>query len=95
MKTLEDIRTESRKSWMTWLFTSAGKQNSRNEKYQFWQQDNHPVELTDPAMMYQRLDYLHTNPVRSGLVWEPWHYRYSSDCNYMNNQKGLIEIDFI
>ena len=95
LKTLEDARIESRKSWMTGLFTSAGKENSRNEKYQFWQQDNYPIELTNPAMMNQRLDYLHTNPVRSGLVWEPWHYRYSSACDYMNNQKGLVEFDFI
>ena len=95
LKSLEDSRVESRKSWMTWLFTSAGKENSRNEKYQFWQQDNHPVELTDAAMLQQRLHYLHENPVRAGLVWEPWHYKYSSACDYMNNQKGLVEIDFI
>jgi REP element-mobilizing transposase RayT len=31
LKTLEDARIESRKSWMTGLFTSAGKENSRNE----------------------------------------------------------------
>ena len=110
LKTLEVARIESRKSWMTHYPTilslplscvsrlrilNAGKENSRNEKYQFWQQDNYPIELTDPAMMNQRLDYLHTNPVRSGLVWEPWHSRYSSACDHMNNQKGLVEIDFI
>ncbi len=95
LKTMEVTRIESRKSWMTWLFTSPGKENSRNEKYQFWQQDNYPIELTGPTMMNQRLDYLHTNLVKSGLVWEPWHYRYSSACDYIKNQKVLVEIDFI
>jgi putative transposase len=80
---------------MLWLFKSAGDQNSRNENYQFWQQDNHPIELNNPTLKLQRMNYLHLNPVRAGLVWEPWEYRYSSACDYMNNKKGLVEIDFI
>jgi hypothetical protein len=39
------------------------------------------------------MNYLHQNPIRAGLVWEPWEYRYSSACDYMNNKKGLVEID--
>jgi len=43
---LEKSTIESMKSWMIWLFKIAGTQNIRNETYQFWQQDNHPIELT-------------------------------------------------
>ena len=32
--------------------------------------------------MKQRLDYLHENPVRSGLVGELQHFKYSSDIHY-------------
>ena len=95
LKALENGTIESRKNWMIWLFKGAGEQNSRNEKYQFWQQGNHPIELNTNERLKQRLHYLHQNPVRAGLVWEPWHYRYSSACDYMDNRKGLIEIDFI
>ena len=86
---------ESRKSWMLWLFKSAGTSNSRNEEFQFWQQDNHPVSLSNSVMIHQRLKYIHENPVRSGLVWENWHYRYSSAIDYENDQKGLVDIEFL
>jgi putative transposase len=36
---------ESRKGWMNWIFKSAGEHNSNNENFQFWIQDNHPIEL--------------------------------------------------
>ncbi|TRX56144.1 hypothetical protein FNH22_17350, partial [Fulvivirga sp. M361] len=62
---------ESRRKWMLWLFQSAGKRNSNNTHYQFWQQDNRPTELSTNTMMDQRLDYIHDNPVKEGLVYEP------------------------
>ena len=97
-KILKDILTtnsESRSRWMLWLFKSAGTSNSRNEEFQFWQQDNHPVALGNSEMIKQRLKYLHENLVRAGLVWENWHYRYSSAIDYENDQKGLVDIEFL
>jgi putative transposase len=86
---------ESRKEWMLWMFARAGKKNSNNTKYQFWQQDNHPIELNTNIKMKQRLTYLHENPVRAGLVYEPQHYIYSSAIEYYTNEKGKIEIEHL
>ncbi|MEQ9580403.1 MAG: transposase [Marinoscillum sp.] len=61
LKEIEENLQESRKNWMLWLFRSAGEKNSNNVKYQFWQQDNRPVELSTNEMKDQRLDYLHNN----------------------------------
>jgi REP element-mobilizing transposase RayT len=36
---------ESRRDWMIWMFKRAGEKNSNNKYFQFWQQDNHPIEL--------------------------------------------------
>jgi putative transposase len=47
---------------------SAGKRNSQNIDFQFWQQDNHPVALRDAKMAYQKLDYIHYNPVEAGFI---------------------------
>jgi putative transposase len=44
-------------------------------------------------MLGQRLQYLHENPVRSGLLWEAWHYKYSSAIDYYTNEKGLLKIE--
>ena len=45
----------------------AGKANSNNKKYQFWGQDNHPIELSSNSME-QKLEYIHENPVKDGIV---------------------------
>ena len=79
---------------MLWLFASAGKRNSNNTYYQFWQQDNRPIELSTNEMMDQRLDYIHDNPVKEGLVYEPEHYIYSSALDYSGG-KGLLEIELL
>jgi REP element-mobilizing transposase RayT len=36
---------ESRREWMLWMFKRAGAKNSNVKEYQFWQQNNHPIEL--------------------------------------------------
>ncbi len=40
LKQIETNKEESRQSWMLWIFKQAGNNNNRNNKYQFWQQDN-------------------------------------------------------
>ncbi len=42
---IENYKQESRKNWMLWIFRKAGEKNSRNKEYQFWQQDNHAIQL--------------------------------------------------
>ena len=86
--------TESRKGWMLWLFRSAGDINSNNVNYQFWDQDNRPIELTSNAMMDERLNYIHMNPVKAGIVRKPEDYLYSSAIDYCGG-KGLLKIEFI
>ena len=75
------------------IFSYTGKGNKNNKEFQFWKQDYHPVELTTIEMLSQRLEYLHENPVRSGLVREAWHYKYSSAIDYYTNEKGLLPIE--
>src|ERR1700722_3287585 len=69
---------ESRRNWMLWIFGAAGRANSQNTNYQFWQQDNHPEELFSYAFTKQKVQYLHDNPVRARIVVEPHDYVYSS-----------------
>ena len=77
------------------IFNFTGSQNNNNKTYQFWKQDYHPIELDTAVKLTQRLDYLHNNPVRSGLVWKAWHHKYSSAINYSTNERGLIEISHL
>ena len=92
IKAIEENVQESRREWMLNMFRFAGRQNSNNEEMQFWQQDYHPVILDTEEKMRQRLNYLNENPVRTGIVWQAEHYKYSSAIDYYENKQGLIPI---
>jgi putative transposase len=69
------------------------KKNSHNVNYQFWRQDNQPKELYSPSFTVQKLNYMHNNPVKAGLVEKAEDYLYSSAGNYSQiNNEGLLEI---
>ena len=95
IKAIEENPKESRKEWMIWMFGRAGKRNSNNKDFQFWQQDNHPIELSNGTITKQRLNYLHENPVRAAIVYDAHDYIYSSAIDYYTNRKGRIEIELL
>ena len=51
------------------------------------------MNIFSERFLRQKIDYLHYNPVRAGLVAEPGEYAYSSFQNYEIGQEWLIEID--
>ena len=81
-KAIEEHPQESRKDWILWIFRKHGERNSNNTTYQFWQQDNHPIELNNNILLEQKLDYIHQNPVRAGICYTPEDYIYSSASQY-------------
>jgi len=86
---------ESRKEWMLWMMQRAGKQNINNNDYQFWQQDNQPIELYSDVFIKQKLNYLHNNPVEAGFVKSPELWQYSSCADYYETDKGPIELLYL
>ena len=93
---LDDIQLlpESRRDWMLYRFEFAGKFDNRIEKYRFWQDKSHPIELTSTEMIEQRINYIHENPVRTGLVASAEEYLYSSARNYAG-LSTVVEIDLV
>ena len=94
LRAVEENLQESRREWMLWMFERAGSRNAHNTKHQFWQQDNHPIELHSNDLILQRLHYLHHNPVVAGFVDEPEDFLYSSARNYAG-RPSLLEVLFI
>ena len=92
-KLLEDknLNYESRKGWMLWMMKRMGLQNSNNKDFQFWQQDSHQIELWSDEVFYQKLNYIHLNPVVAGTVVEPEHWYYSSARNHAG-LPGALEL---
>ena len=85
---------ESRKEWILWMFERAAKKHKRNSKYQVWTHDNHPEEPESNKFLDQKLDYVHQNPVRNGIVQNPEDYLYSSAMDYAG-MPGYLEIEKI
>jgi REP element-mobilizing transposase RayT len=50
----------------------------RNYKYSLWQTEKNVLPLFSEAMFVQKLNYIHSNPVRAGLVERATDYRWSS-----------------
>lgn len=86
------IEPESRREWMLGRFKLATESHSRNKNYQFWQYGNHPEEIYTNKFMWSKLDYIHLNPVRAGIVEKASQYIYSSASNYVYDT-GLLKIE--
>ena len=75
---------ESRKDWLLKQFESV-------DGYRFWRSDNKPIELWSNAVIDQKIDYIHQNPVKEGLVFKAEDYMYSSAIDYAG-ENGMLEI---
>ena len=93
-KMISNNSRESRKKWMLDLMKIAGDSNSNNKGFQFWQQHNHPLILNSNSLFEQKLNYIHNNPVKAGIVDKAEDYLYSSARDYVGI-KGLVEIELI
>lgn len=56
------------------------QKTNQAQNHQFWQRNSLPVWLYTPAVLEQKLDYIHNNPVveKWSLANEPAQYYYSS-----------------
>ena len=95
IEAIQNSKEESRKNWMLWIFKKAGEKNSRNNDYQFWRQDNHPVQLETITFTLDKLNYLHNNPVKAGLVEKSEDYLLSSAKDYYFGNSGVLPLEHL
>ena len=90
-KAISNNRRESRKEWMLWMMERAAMKNSNSARFQLWQPESHPIELTNNKLAHQKLDYTHYNPLEAGFVNNPEDWKFSSAIDY-DGRTGLLEI---
>ncbi len=88
-------KQESRKEWVTAILGQYGTANPANETYQVWSNDNHPVLIYSPKFARQKLNYIHMNPVKAGIVDSPEDYIYSSARNYAGRRDYILEVEML
>ncbi len=82
---------ESRREWLMYRFEFNGTWHPKTQEYKFWQDGNEAKELFSYTFCWQKLAYIHDNPVRAGIVEEAEHYLYSSARNYAG-KPGLLDV---
>ena len=85
---------ESRREWLLYMFNFFANKTNANEKYKVWTGNNHPEAIYTEPFLKTKLNYIHENPVRVGLVRNASDYLYSSAADY-EGRKGLMEIDML
>ena len=64
-----------------------------NSEYQVWQESFHPKEILTDEIFQQKIDYIHMNPVKKGLVNEPGDWEYSSAGFFSNGVEGVLHLN--
>ena len=85
---------ESRREWLLNAMRKEANRIGRAVNYKLWKDDNHAICIDGKTInIKERLNYIHENPVRNGLVLNDWDYVYSSAMDYQG-KKGLVNIEF-
>jgi len=82
---------ESRKERMLRLFKHAAKQQNKDGQFQVWTHENHALEVTGNSFIESKVEYIHNNPVRAGIVNRAEDYRYSSASSYAG-EDSLLDV---
>lgn len=92
-KTINEIN-ESRRDWLLNAFGKAGNDLKRISGHKVWQDGNQPKGIESNEFLDQKLEYIHNNPVGSGIVSEPADYLHSSARDY-EGIRGLIKVEVL
>ncbi len=89
------LEADGNKLFLYVLAKAAEAQGRADTKYKVWSDDMHPETLVSEKFFHQKLNYLHENPVRKGLVSKPEHWCYSSARAWIEEVPEPIEIDML
>ncbi len=55
---------ESRREWMLEYFSKACLHLKKKQNYKVWQDGNQTKEIFSTSFLYEKLEYIHNNPVQ-------------------------------
>jgi REP element-mobilizing transposase RayT len=68
------------------------KQAGEDRQRRFWQPTQHPVGIFSEGFWKQKMDYVHYNPCRKGLVFRPEDWRFSSASYWLTGAKNELQL---
>ncbi|AWW30662.1 transposase [Echinicola strongylocentroti] len=85
VKAIEENPQESRKNWLLWLL-------KKEEGIWFWKEGYHGEEITSAKFMATKINYIHLNPVKAGIVEKEEEYLNSSCGEFYGIRNSPIEL---
>ena len=86
-KAIQENPQESRKKWLEMTL-------SFENQIWFWESGYHGEEIYSPSFFETKVNYIHLNPVRAGLVEKPEDYLLSSAGDFWGIRKGPLDLEF-
>lgn len=83
---------ESRREWMLHQFSMAADDSKKHKSYKFWKVGSHAIELINERFTWEKINYIHKNPVKDGFVLRPEDWIYSSASNYQEKESIFPEV---
>ena len=63
-------------------------------RYRFWQSGGgYDRNIRDEAELFEKIEYIHMNPVKRSVVGDPTDWKWSSAQWYADQSDGVLEID--
>ncbi len=85
---------ESRREWLLEQFSNAASKVKKKQNFKVWQNGYHAKEIITNEFALQKLNYIHENPVKEGIIENAEDYVYSSARDY-SGAIGKLKIEFI
>lgn len=93
-RTIHELLTaNSRSTTLSWFQHSVESARSVRGEFSMWVHDFQPKAIYSQDDFQERIEHLHQNPVRKGLVTHPGDWRFSSAGYYLGDRKTGEEID--
>jgi len=91
-----EMEMDLRREWMLQRFEEYSKSLKRIEKFHLWQNCSSPLRIDheQPRLLPDRIEHIHENPVREGIVELPEAYIYSSARDYAGIH-GLVNVKVV
>lgn len=94
-KQLKKHLAESGNDIFLWALSRAAELARERDEQSFWQDGYHPEMVYSSEFLEQKLQYIHNNPLRKGLVSVAPGWRYSSAGVYAGELDVPLVIDYL
>lgn len=86
-KSIEENSHESRKAWLLLAL-------KYEERIWFWEEGYHGEEILSQSFFDSKVNYIHMNPVRAGIVEKEEEYLLSSAADFHGIRMGRLALSF-